>query len=189
MYARTTPNPAYLSSTFEELLMRKCSCSLKGRVSSATSQRRGTLELVNQVLSACLHSLGLDALDHLEGNFSSEEGIAARSASFEYVNLRVLCQHVSGTHPSQLRPAAGARIKFLWCTVRRKTGCLIDAAYIIGPRATLIPFPLNSAPMAAPRARMRVRLKLYFCQKMERLSSRSTYVAAALISLCADMSE
>lgn len=89
MYARTTPNSAYLSSTFEELVMRKCSCSLEARVSSAASQGRGKLELVDQVLSACLHSLGLDALDHLERNLSGEEGITSRTADSEYVSFRV----------------------------------------------------------------------------------------------------
>lgn len=119
------------------------------------------------MLSARLHSLGLDALDHLERNLSGEEGIASRTAGFEYVSFPVWGQCFSGTHPSQLRPAAGARIKFLQYKVRQRTGAPEDAAHIIGPRATLIPFPLNSAPMAAPRARMRVRLKLWFVRKCQ----------------------
>ena len=62
------------------------------------------------MLRASLDSLALNAGDSFESKLSRQEGIAASSALHQ---SSVMTERRYASHPSQLRPAAGARIKFL----------------------------------------------------------------------------
>lgn len=65
------------------------------------------------MLDGRLHALRLHAHDVLIRSLSRQIRVAAEA---EEIDKNVLARDVEGTHPSQLRPAAGARIMFLKCT-------------------------------------------------------------------------
>ncbi len=70
----------YLSSTMEELLSRKCSCSLSRTLSSHPMSEAPTPSLVNEVLRASLNTLRLDPGDQLMRDFTGQERVTASSS-------------------------------------------------------------------------------------------------------------
>lgn len=114
--------------------------------------------LVDVVLGACLYAIALDAGHSLESEFTRQVRVTTRSiTTVSIVDLR---ERQEIAYPSQLRPASAERIKFLEqreCSTKCQRGGKI---HIMGPRATWIPLPLNSAPKAVPRCLMSVRLNL-----------------------------
>ena len=72
-------NSTYLSSTLEELLSRKCSCSLGARMRDWNEEGVGRGVLVDEVLCAGLDALALDARHRLIRHFSRQERIPPRS--------------------------------------------------------------------------------------------------------------
>ena len=73
--------------------------------------------LVDVVLRTCLHTLALNSSDSLESKLARQEWVTPSSTPHQ-VRFRHIARRAM-SYPSQLRPAAGVRIKFLQkCQVR-----------------------------------------------------------------------